>query len=339
METELSKPLLELLREKADYSSIPELSSRLNVDESLVSRELADLESSGYEIERHPLLGVRLLSIPDLLLKEEILSGLETEVFGREIHAFQRITSTNDFAYKLAERGGKEGTLVIAEEQTRGRGRVGRAWYSPKGMGLWFSLILRPPIRSDEVNLLTFLSALSVAEVVERRFKINVGVKWPNDLLINGRKFCGILSELSFEAERINFVIVGIGINLNQEVRDFPPELQTTATSLRIELRYKVDRVKLLREILKRFEENYFLAIQGMPFAGESWAVNSPGFKKIIEEWERRCVIFGKRVTVSWGENRTTGVAQGIDELGRLILRGDDGIEERILAGDVHLCY
>lgn len=338
METKLSKPLLDLLREKTDYNSIPDLSSRLNVDESLVLQELADLESSGYEIEHHPLLGVRLLSIPDLLLKDEILSGLETKLFGRGIYAFQRIASTNDFAYKIAERGEKEGTLVIAEEQTRGRGRMGRIWHSPKGMGLWFSLILRPPIRSDEVNLLTFLSALSVAQVVERRSKINVGVKWPNDLLIKGRKFCGILSELSFEDKRINFAIVGIGINLNQQERDFPPELRSKATSLRIELGDKVDRVRLLQEILKRLEENYFLAIEDIPFLRQGWAMNSPGFGKIIREWESRCVIFGKKVTVIWGENQVTGIAQGIDKLGRLILKVKEGSEVKILAGDVHLC-
>jgi BirA family biotin operon repressor/biotin-[acetyl-CoA-carboxylase] ligase len=250
-----------------------------------------------------------------------IQKGLNTSFIGRKVCSYKSLKSTNETAKDLARGGEKEGSMVISEEQTGGYGRFGRAWYSPEG-GLWFSLILFPEIPAHKAPLLSLIASLSVVEAIRNSVSLNPLIRWPNDVLINEKKVCGILSEFEIGENDTSFIIVGIGINVNQTA--FPPDLEEISTSIHKELGQSTSRLLLLQELLWRFEENYTGILRGEE-------------KNLIERIKDYSSLMGKRVTINMNENDLEGEMIDLDDTGRLILRLDNGIIKKVTAGDVRL--
>src|SRR5208283_5115974 len=220
-----------------------ELSREFGVSRAAIWARVEDLRSLGYDIEASPHHGYRLLSAPDVLHADDLLSRLgKTKVIGRDIRVFQETTSTNDVIERLARDGVKEGVVVFAETQTRGRGRLGRKWMSPPRRGLWFSVLLRPDLRPQEATRLTVASATALRRAIESQTGLKPEIKWPNDILVYGKKVAGILTELSAELDRIKYVILGIGVDVNLDAREFPAEFRKLATSLKAELDRPISR-------------------------------------------------------------------------------------------------
>ncbi len=317
--------ILRLLRETCgQYLAASSLSHRLSLSHAAIERHVDELRRQGYEIEAHPHLGYRFLSSPDVLLSREIRHGLQTSVMGRQVYSYRRVRSTNEVASRIAQRGGSEGTMVVAEEQTAGRGRLGRAWHSPPGVGLWFSLILRPKVDPGRISTLAICGALAVAETVYERTHLPVQVKWPNDVMVRERKLAGVLTETQAELSRVRFVILGVGINVNLKIQELPERLRHRATSIQEELGRSVCRLDLLRDLLRKFEQMY----------GQ---FQEHGLAPFLNRWQQLSSILGRRVRVRRGVYDISGLAVDIDPTGALVLEEDDGRRERLLAGDVTL--
>jgi BirA family biotin operon repressor/biotin-[acetyl-CoA-carboxylase] ligase len=281
------------------------------------------LRRDGFTIQAHPRMGYRLLSLPDTPFPSVVRAGLKTSIFGQEVYYYLRIDSTNATARQLAEEGAKEGTIVIADEQSKGKGRLSRSWISPPKKNLLFTLIFRPAMKPIQVFRLTLLSSLSISEAIERETGLKPLIKWPNDLYLNHKKVCGILTEFAGDQDRVSYCLVGIGMNVNFDPSVYP-EIRDSATSLSQCLKQEVPRVQILRKILERIEENY------------RW-LKREGVARLQEEWNNRSFISGKMVTVSSGETDECGIAESIDEDGFLILRDEKGEKKKILSGDVSL--
>ncbi len=222
--------VLQVLRGAADAISGERLAAQLGLSRAAVWKRVHRLQARGYVIEGSPRRGYRLLAVPDRLLAEEVLQGLKTRRFTGPVHHFETLDSTNDLAKQLAAQGAPEGAVVVAEAQTGGRGRLGREWNSPPGVGLYVSLVLRPMLPPMELPQITLTTAVAVVRAVRRVAGVAPGIKWPNDLLLDGKKLGGILTEMETESDRIRHVVVGLGLNVNNP--EFPPELAATATSL-----------------------------------------------------------------------------------------------------------
>lgn len=257
-EAEMKDKIIEILKQsKNEYLSGELISKELGVTRAAVWKYIKQLQSEGYQIESVTKNGYKLLSCPDLLTNEEIKEGLRTELIGRRIIYYKTVDSTNSKARELAEKGEGEGAVVIAETQTSGRGRTGKRWYSKESKGIWMSLILRPEKAIDSSTLLTSIGCAAVARAIKKQ-AIEAQIKQPNDIYINGKKVCGLLLELSGEVDRVEYAVLGIGVNVNQNEGDFPAELKGQVTSLRIEAGQNVRRKELLCDILNRFEKMYF---------------------------------------------------------------------------------
>jgi len=247
----------------------------------------------------------------------------ETKVIGQKIHHFTEVSSTNDVAKELATLGAKEGTIVVAEVQTRGRGRLGRSWLSPKG-GVWLSVILRPKLRAKEVFKITFLTTIAVAKTIRKMFKLDTEIEWPNDVLINGKKVCGILTETSIRGETVDFVIVGVGINANIDMNFFPKRLRKSVTTLAAEVNREVDREKFLHKFLEEFGVYYKMFKQNR-------------FDSILEEWKHLNRLFGASVEVVSFNEKIIGQVVNVDQNGALIVKLADGSMRKVFSGDVTL--
>jgi BirA family biotin operon repressor/biotin-[acetyl-CoA-carboxylase] ligase len=252
---------------------------------------------------------------------ETIISVLQTRVIGREILCLDTVDSTNRYARELAEHGAAEGVVVLAEEQTRGRGRLDRTWHSPPGLGLWFSLILRPPIAPAAAPGLSLLTGLAVAKAIESQLHITADLKWPNDCLLYDKKTAGILIDLAAEAKSVRFIVVGIGINVRLLTDDFPPELRETATSLAVAAGHSVDRETILAAVLTEFETDYFRFL-------------AEGLTPTIGPYTRRCGLIGCQVDILAGRKTIRGTAVRIDPSGALVLVAN-GQEHVLMAGEV----
>jgi len=251
--------------------------------------------------------------------EKTLRKGLRTRVFGNKIYTFDSIDSTNNCAKAVAGCGAEEGTVVIAEKQTAGRGRLGRLWQANPNENLTFSIVLRPKLSAEAVNLIPLYVAVGVARAVEHVTKLSVDCKWPNDLLVNGKKFAGILIEGSFKQNAVESVIVGIGINVNQQ--SFSPDLQSKATSLRLETNTEIDRRALLSETLASLEELYK-------------TINSNEIQSIITLWLSRSTMINKPISVSQEGNVISGIVKGLSKEGALVLQSN-GTEKKLFAGDV----
>jgi BirA family biotin operon repressor/biotin-[acetyl-CoA-carboxylase] ligase len=254
-----------------------------------------------------------------LLTEHDLRHGLHTKRFGRKVYTFETIDSTNTCARALAGCWAAEGTVVIAEEQTAGRGRLGRAWKSTPGENLTFTVVLRPSLPPSSLNLLPLLTAVAVAEAIERACGMRTECKWPNDLMIGGRKVAGILLESSFKHDMVDYVVIGIGLNVNQ--MDFPPEIASRATSLRAASGTVVDRPGLFREIMVSLEDRYDrLAVEG--------------YDSIVPQWLLRSPMIGRHIEVAQDGQIVAGVVRGIGAEGALLLE-TDGHVRGLVAGDV----
>lgn len=320
----LDVQILTALRAVRDGSvSGAELSHKLGVTRAAVWARIQELRNLGYDIEASPHRGYRLLSAPDLLHADDLISQMpEDRIVGRDIRVFQETTSTNDVIEKLARDDVREGVVIFAESQSKGRGRLGRKWMSPAGKGLWFSLLLRPPLRAVEATQLTVASAAALRRAIEARTGLHPVVKWPNDILLNERKIAGILTELRAEVDRIKYCILGIGVDVNVDARDYPEDLRGAATSLKAELGRPVGRAGLAVAILRELEADYRRLLAGK-------------FSEISTEWESHCTTIGRRVSVRVGERLIEGRAESLAEDGALVVRTEHGRLDHILGGDI----
>jgi BirA family biotin operon repressor/biotin-[acetyl-CoA-carboxylase] ligase len=285
-----------------------------------VWKRINRLKALGYGIEGSPRRGYRLLAIPDKLLPEEICQGLHTRFLKGPVHHFETLASTNDLAKELGARGAPQGTLVVAEAQTRGRGRLGRHWDSPAVAGLYVSLLLRPPLPPGELPQITLTTAVAVVRALRRATGLTPGIKWPNDLLLNGRKMGGILTEMESESDQIRHLVVGLGLNVNN-IR-FPAELKTTATSLALEAGRPFSRLEILKAWLEEFEDLYdrFLARQ---------------FPAILAEWQTYAVTLGQEVRVRQGAVEICGKALKVAADGALLVQTLTGEIVKVTSGEI----
>ena len=315
--------ILRLFRARnSDYLSGEELSQELGISRTAIWKHIQALRALGYRIDAATSRGYRLLSVPQELIADEIRSRLSTRVIGREIICHEQLASTNLTAMELGEAGAIEGLVVIAEQQTAGKGRLGRRWESPASVNLYLSVLLRPAMPPWEVPRLTFLSAVAAARALQDVTGLKVEVKWPNDLLVNGRKIAGLLNEMSAESDAVHHVVLGIGLNINMTAEQFPPDLRYPATSVRLEKGSSTSRLDVVVALLEHFDRLYA-------------EFQSCGMKPIRQAWQELFAMLGNRVRVELGAASLTGVVAGIDEEGALLLQLPDGKIEKILAGDV----
>lgn len=317
--------ILRLFREDGGFVSGEHISRELGVSRTAVWKHITSLRDSGYTIEAVPSRGYRLVTSPDLIDAESIKSQLRSKRVGQRLVCLKRTLSTNADAFRLAEDGAAEGTVVIADAQAAGKGRRGRVWSSPEGVNLYCSVVLRPVIMPHEAPQLTFISAVAVARAIEATTALKPEIKWPNDLLIDGKKVAGLLNEMSAETDGINFVILGIGVNLNMTTDQFPADLRHPATSLFMESGSRVARSRFAGIMLNELDRLYtdFLA---------------SGFAPVRQEWQQRCNANGRSVAVSdAGADVVSGMFAGIDEDGALLVQTGEGRIERILSGDVRV--
>lgn len=317
--------IVDVLRHnRGEYVSGEQISQMMDISRTAVWKHIQGLRREGYVIESNPRQGYRLAATPDLLLPREVLNLLKTDYIGRRIHHFMTIGSTNQEAKRFAADGEPEGAIVVAEQQTAGRGRLSRQWFSPKTGGIWFSVILRPGVQPAEAAKFTFLGAVAVANAIRLATGLAVEIKWPNDIHYQGRKLVGILTELNAEWDAINYIVMGVGINVNIAADAFPAELRESATSLQRETGETVSRQQLLCHILEQFETLYN-------------DVKTGGFASVFTAWRGMNCTLGREVCVSSAHQRLVGVAVDIDDDGALIIRKQDGGRERVVAGDVTL--
>lgn len=315
--------ILTALRASTGGVSGAELADELGVSRAAVWARVEELRALGYDIEASPHNGYRLLDVPDVLHADDLLSRLgKTRVVGRDIRVFQETTSTNDVIEKLARDGVKEGAVVLAESQTKGRGRLGRKWMSPARKGLWFSVLLRPRMRPQAITQLTIASATALVRAIRHQTGITPEIKWPNDILIRGKKVAGILTEMTAELDQVKRVILGIGVDVNLSANEFPADLRKQSTSLKIETGDTVDRAELAVAILRELDHDYARICSGE-------------FEAVADEWEERCETIGRDVAIQVGERRVHGCAESLDADGALLLRTLHGHLERIIGGDV----
>ncbi|WP_227764039.1 biotin--[acetyl-CoA-carboxylase] ligase [Zhaonella formicivorans] len=321
----MREDILNLLkRQQGQFVSGEELSRMLNVSRTAVWKHIQALREEGYRIESFSKLGYRLEGVPDKMLPQEIANGLNTKSLGKNIIFFEEIESTNIEAKKRADQHSPEGLMVIAESQTGGKGRLGRSWLSPAGKGLWFSLILRPPISPLEAGQITLVAAIAITQVLREQYFLPAGIKWPNDILLNSKKVCGILTEMKAEADAVNYLVLGIGINVNLQEADFPEDVRTTATSLAIEQGRQLNRVKLLQTILEALEKLYYSYLED-------------GFGPVLELWKSYNVTLGKEVKITTWQNTLSGKAVDVDAAGGLVVLLPDGSSQTFYSGDVTL--
>jgi BirA family biotin operon repressor/biotin-[acetyl-CoA-carboxylase] ligase len=317
----MREKIVEFLKKNPNYVSGEELSRHLRISRQGLWKHIQELRVAGYDILAVPHLGYRLISCPDRLLPLEVAAHLNTKFIGKKIYYFETLSSTMDEAVKLGLAGVSEGTVVLAETQTRGRGRLGRRWFSPKHKGIYFSLILRPKILPNATPILTLLCAVGVCEAIKENLGLEAQIKWPNDIFMHHKKLGGILTELNAEMDVVRFVVVGIGINANTEKKN----LISGATSLKEQKKEQINRLALLQEILRRIEKNYLY-----------FCAHDSG--DIINKWREYSLTLGKRIRVVCQKAHLEGEAVDIEADGGLLVRKDSGLVEKIMAGDVVHC-
>lgn len=306
-----------------EFISGEEISRRLDISRTAVWKQINRLRSKGYEFEAVPKLGYRLVQMPTQLDELSLLAKLKTSKLGHQLRIIARTESTQNDAAVWALEGAEDGAVIIAEEQTGGRGRQGKSFHSPAGKGIWMSLILRPQIPLQFTPQLTLLSAVALCRAMKRMSEVDLGIKWPNDILYEDKKVCGILTESSAEDERLVHVIAGVGISVNLEEHDYPEELRSKVTSLKIASGKEIDRASLVAECLFELEQLYKLYVE-------------QGFAPIRTLWEAQSVTIGRSLSVTTPNGIVSGVAQGLDDSGALIVLGEDGCYRKIFSGDIH---
>jgi len=318
MKLEIKEKMLNLLGD-GNFLALEKIVDSLNISRSTIFKQIKFLKESGYNIEFVKNKGYRLVSKPDMLIPEEIKAEINTDIIGKDVFCFKSISSTNTYAKEIAENGVKEGAVVIAEIQTHGRGRKNKIWLSPFG-GLWLSLVLRPKISAERGMFVTMLVSVAVSQAIKEVTGLEPVIKWPNDVLINKKKVCGILTEFDTKGNIINYAVVGIGINVNNKIND---DIKEIATSLSIEFGSNIPRLKFLKSVIKYIDNNYKKLIKG-------------DFSTIKKLWMSYSKIIGKKVNIKDNGNTISGKIYAIDDNGFLLLKTKEGIHE-ILNGDVFI--
>lgn len=317
----MKNKVLRMLKDSKGFISGEKISDEFNMTRAGIWKYINMLKEDGYNIESISRKGYRLISSPDILNYEEIEEYLDTDFMGRNIHYFDSIDSTNKKAKEMAL-GEKEGTVLVAEEQIGGKGRLGRTWISPKGKGIWMSIILKPKVDPIKVAKITLLGAAAVTKALNN-LNIRSQIKWPNDILIDGKKICGILTEMNCELNMINYVVMGIGINVNLDANEIPEDLRGKATSVKISEGKEINRKELLANILNEFEELYlsFRDKDDLSYA--------------IDICRKNSALIGKEIRVIKGEEIKLGKALDINEEGQLVVEFENGVVENVYSGEV----
>ncbi|MTI46510.1 biotin--[acetyl-CoA-carboxylase] ligase [Sporosalibacterium faouarense] len=319
----MKEKVLNMLKEnKKGFISGQKLSEILGVSRTAVWKVINHLRDEGYDIESVSRKGYRLKVSPDILTQGELNRLLNTNIIGNKIIHFDSIDSTNTYAKELASRQEKAGTVIIAEEQTAGKGRLGRNWTSPKGKGIWMSLILKPDIDPTDAAKITQIGAAAVCEAI-RDMGIEAYVKWPNDIILNNKKVCGILTEMSGELNTINYIVMGIGINANIDSTEFPDDIRKIATSLKEYHREEIDRKHLVASILNRFEDLY------------KELIDENSIKRSIKICKDSSILLGKQVRIISRHKEELGKAIDITENGELIIEKENGEVEKVISGEI----
>jgi len=319
----LKNNVLRILKSSREYISGEEISKEFHMTRAAIWKHIKSLREEGYNIESVPSKGYRLISSPDLLIQEEIEEYLSTDFIGRNIIHYDSIGSTNKDAKEVASTS-REGTVIIAEEQTEGRGRMGRAWASPKAKGIWMTIVLKPKIEPMKVARLTLLGAAAVFNALGE-LNVKPQIKWPNDLLLDGKKICGILTEMGAELNMVNYVVMGIGVNVNFDEEDIPEEIKDRATSIKIYKSVEIDRKELTANILNEFEKLYVKFCETGEM-GDS-----------IKICRENSIFLGEEVRIIRGDEVRLGKAVDIDENGQLVVEFSDNNIESIYSGEVSL--
>ena len=317
----MKNEILRLLKTSDTYISGQQLCGYFKVSRTSVWKVMEQLKKEGYEIEAVRNRGYRLVSSPDVISEAEIKSLLGTEWAGRKVVYYDETDSTNNRAKDSGEKNGAHGTLFIADKQNAGKGRSGRAWESPSGKSIYMTILLRPQITPDKAPMLTLIMGLSVAEGIRKVSGAETEIKWPNDIVMNKKKVCGILTEMATEMEYVNYVVIGVGINVNQEY--FSEGIKEIATSLYEETGTVYQRSELIAAVLERFEKNYEMFLE----TGDLSAVR--------KAYDSILVNRGQEVKVLEPGNEYRAVAEGINKNGELIVRLSDGRQKNIFAGEV----
>ncbi|OEH93425.1 biotin--[acetyl-CoA-carboxylase] ligase [Bacillus solimangrovi] len=325
MTSSMRKELLDIFSQhEGEFISGQKISNLLGCSRTAVWKHIEELRKDGYELEAVQRKGYRIIGTPDKISENAIRLGLRTTKIGQNIHYEDSVDSTQKIAHQLANSEAPNGTIVVSDEQTLGRGRLDRTWYSPKGTGIWMSVILRPNIQMHKAPQLTLLTAVSVVRGIKKSTGIECQIKWPNDILINEKKCVGILTEMQADADRIRAVIIGIGINVNHRTDHFPEELQQIATSLAIEKGEEINRASVMQAILKEMEDLY-----------EDYL--KEGFSLVKTLWEANAVSIGKRIRARMMNETVEGYAKGITGDGVLLLETDDGKIRQIYSADIEI--
>jgi BirA family biotin operon repressor/biotin-[acetyl-CoA-carboxylase] ligase len=317
----ITEKIISFLKSNSGYVSGEQMSHHLSISRSAIWKHIQELRDLGYTIEAIPHLGYRILKLPDRLLPYEITYNLVTKFMGKKLYYFETVTSTMDIAYNLAKQNEPEGTVVIAESQTRARGRLKRKWFCWRYKGIYFSFILKPQIHPNQAFIFNLLSSVAVVEAIKETTDIQTELKWPNDVILNGKKLAGILTEIEAEMEKVHFIIIGIGINVNNSSQ----QLIEPAISLYEYKKENINRLELMRSLLIKLEEYYLL-------------FKKKGARFILDRWRMYSTTLGRMVKIIQDKKVLLGLAQDVDEEGNLLLRKETGLIERINAGDLFYC-
>ena len=322
----MRKTIVEMLKNAgSDFISGESIAGELKISRTAVWKHIRKLRENGYEILSRERCGYKLKDAPDLLLPSEVQIGLETEIIGKEMHYYPSVDSTNRVAKALAYHGAEEGTIVVAEEQTGGKGRLDRTFYSPRGKGIWFSVILRPKILPKDAPKCTLMAAVAVVEAMNR-FNLKAGIKWPNDIMFDGRKLVGILTEMTGEIGKISYIVIGVGINVNINRDEFPEDLRDIAASLSEISGGEISRVKFFRAVLEEFDKLYR-------------KIRAADFDEIFTLWKKYNITLGKNVRVISaidGLESFSGKAVDLNAEGALVVETEQGLRA-VYSGDVSI--
>ncbi|RNB81664.1 biotin--[acetyl-CoA-carboxylase] ligase [Brevibacillus fluminis] len=320
----IKQAILNAFREHPDqFISGEELSRNCGCSRTAVWKHIEELREEGYQFEAVRKSGYRLLNVPDSISAEQILSGLTTKKIGRHIYAYDTVETTQRLAHEAAAQGAEEGTIIIADQQNGGKGRMGRPWHSPKGAGIFMSLIIRPDMPLANAPQLTLLTAVAMSKAIEMVVpSVKVQIKWPNDLFVHGKKICGILTELNAEENRVNYLVIGTGVNVNHLLSDFPESLHSIATSLRIESGSSIQRAELVQAYCRSFERELAFYLEN-------------GFARIREEWEANSYTLGRVVKVYNQQNEIEGRAVGLGLDGALLVEDAEGYQHQVYSADL----
>lgn len=301
------------------------LSNQLDVSRAAISKQINNLKKDGYTIESSTKKGYKLVKLSEFLLVNEIKENLKTNIFGQNnIFYYNNIDSTNNQAKLLASKGEPEGTIIVAEKQTTGKGRKGRSWISTSSDNIYISLILRPKLSPADSPIITLMTAVAIAEALLELSDLDIKIKWPNDILINKKKIAGILTEISTDMDYIDYIIVGLGLNVNSQISDFPDKLKEIATSLFVETKQSFSRSQVLKTFLYKFEKYYSL-------------FKNKEFNKILSRWKELSNVMNKEVKVELFDKTIQGKVIDIDKKGALIVKDHENNIHDIFSGDVIL--